>query len=156
MMWPREKIGMAMLILAESVFFFMLIVAFVYFRDESSMKAAGATLNLPITSFYTVSLLVSGIALWRARVEVALLFGGIFLAGQGTEYVLMLRHGVTMSQGLFGTTFFTLTGMHELNGLIGLGLVAALRRSAALTMYWQFIVTTWLAIFGVVYLWSFL
>lgn len=155
MMWPREKIGMAMLLIAESVFFFMLIVAFVYFRDES-LKTAGATLNLTIASFFTLCLLVSGIALWRARVEVALLFGGIFLAGQGTEYFLMLRHGVTMSQGLFGTTFFTLTGMHELHGLVGLGLLAALRRSIAVTMYWQFIVTTWLVIFGVVYLWSLL
>lgn len=155
MMWPREKLGMAMLLIAESVFFFMLIVAFVYFRDES-LKTAAATLHLGIASFFTVCLLMSGVALSRARVAVALLFGAVFLVGQGTEYFLMLRHGVTMSQGLFGTTFFTLTGMHELHGLVGLGLLAALRRSVAAAMYWQFIVISWLAIFGVVYLWSLL
>ena len=57
-----------------------------------------------------------------------------------------------MSQGLFGTTFFTLAGMHLLHVLIGLGLLAALGRSAAAAMFWQFVVRVWLVIFAVVYL----
>lgn len=154
MIWTREKLGMAMLLIAESVFFFMLIVAFVYFRDES-LKTAAATLNVRTTSIYTVCLLISSFALWRARVALAIAFGGIFLIGQGAEYFRMLRNGVSMSQGLFGTTFFTLAGMHGLNALIGLGLLVALRHSGAITMYWQFVVATWIAIFAVVYLWSF-
>lgn len=155
MIWPRAKLGMAMLLIAESVFFFMLLVAFVYFRDES-LKAAAATLNVRITSIYTACLLLSSVALWRARTALAMVFGGIFLAGQAVEYVLMLRGGVSMSQGLFGTTFFTLTGMHELHGLIGMGLLAGLRHPVAAAMFWQFVVAAWIAIFGVVYVWSFL
>jgi len=154
MNWQPAKLGMAMLLIAESVFFFMLIVAFVYFRDES-LKASAATLNVRITSIYTACLLISGLALWRARLALAVLFGGIFLAGQGTEYMRMLRKGVTMSQGLFGTTFFTLAGMHGLHVLIGLGLLLGLRRSGAISMFWQFVVASWVVIFAVVYLWSF-
>lgn len=153
-MWPRAKLGMAMLLIAESVFFFMLIVAFVYFRDES-LKTAAATLNVRNTSIYTACLLISGFALWRAHVALTILLGGVFLAGQGTEYVRMLRNGVTISQGLFGSTFFTLAGMHGLDVLIGLGLLLALRRSGAIAMYWQFAVAVWVVIFAVVYLWSF-
>ncbi len=155
MMWPRAKLGMAMLLIAESVFFFMLILAFVYFRDES-LRTAAATLNIRVTSIYTACLLISSLALWRARVALAILFGGIFLAGQGTEYARMLHRGVRMSQGLFGTTFFTLAGMHGLHVLVGLGLLVALRRSGAIAMYWQFVVGVWVVIFSVVYLWSFL
>jgi len=154
-MWPKDKLGMAMLILAESVFFFMLILAFVYFRDES-LKAATASLNLGATSIYTVCLLLSSLALWRGRVAIAIVLGGFFLAGQGTEYARMLRSGVAMSHDLFGTTFLTLAGMHGLHVVTGLALLLALRRSVASAMFWQFVVAAWMAIFAVVYLWSFL
>ena len=153
-MWPKAKLGMAMLIVAESVFFFMLILAFVYFRDES-FKAAAASLNIGATSIYTACLLLSSLMLWRGHAAVAMAFGGIFLAGQGREYVRMLRSGVTMSHDLFGTTFFTLAGMHGLHVLIGLALLVALRRSVASAMFWQFVVAAWVAIFAVVYVWSF-
>ena len=153
-MWAKAKLGMAMLIVAESVFFFMLILAFVYFRDES-LKAATASLNIGKTSIYTACLLLSSLALWRGRVAIAIVSGGVFLAGQGTEYVRMLRSGVTMSHDLFGTTFFTLAGMHGLHVAIGLALLVALRRSVASAMFWQFVVAAWMAIFAVVYVWSF-
>lgn len=153
-MWTKEKLGMAMLIVAESVFFFMLILAFVYFRDVS-LKPASASLNIGATSIYTVCLLLSSLALWRGRIAIAIAFGGIFLAGQGTEYVRMLRSGITMSHDLFGTTFFTLAGMHGLHVVIGLALLVALRRSLASAMFWQFVVAAWVVIFAVVYVWSF-
>ncbi len=154
MMWSKAKLGMAMLILAESVFFFMLLLAFVYFRDES-LKAATESLDIGRTSIYTGCLLLSGLVLWRGRVEIAIVFGGVFLVGQGMEYMRLLRSGVTMSHDLFGTTFFTLAGMHGLHVVIGLALLLALRRSVASAMFWQFVVASWAAIFAVVYVWSF-
>jgi cytochrome c oxidase subunit 3 len=153
-MWAKEKLGMAMLIVSESVFFFMLLLAFVYFRDES-LKAATVSLDIGRTSIYTACLLLSSLVLWRGRAGIAIVFGAIFLAGQGTEYVRMLRSGVTMSHDLFGTTFFTLAGMHGLHALIGLALLLALRGSVASAMFWQFVVASWVAIFAVVYVWSF-
>ena len=153
-MWAKEKLGMAMLIVSESVFFFMLLLAFVYFRD-ASLKAAAASLDIGRTSIYTGCLLLSSLVLWRGRVAIAIVFGGVFLAGQATEYWRMLRSGVTMSHDLFGTTFFTLVGMHGLHVLIGLALLLALRRSVASAMFWQFVVASWVAIFAVVYVWSF-
>ena len=80
-----------MLLIARAVFFFMLILAFVYFRD-GVIKTAAETLDLRMTSIHSACLLISGIAMWRtARSSIAMLFGGTFLLGQGIEYVRMLR-----------------------------------------------------------------
>ena len=73
------------------------------------------SLDIGRTSIYTACLLLSGLVLWRGRVAIAIVFGGVFLVGQGMEYVRMLRSGVTMSHDLFGTTFLTLAGMHGLH-----------------------------------------
>jgi heme/copper-type cytochrome/quinol oxidase subunit 3 len=64
-----------------------------------------------------------------------------------------MRDGVTISQSLFGTAFFTLGGVHGLHvlvGLIALGIVpsTAIRPVA---MYWYFFAVVWLAIFLIAY-----
>ena len=150
---------MSMLILAESVFFFMLILAFVYFRSES-LKTAAATLHLSLASIYTACLLLSGFTLWRGWLAPTIALGIIFLLGQGREYMALLESGVTMSQGLFGTTFFTVTGIHAIHavlGLILLGFVSAGKLAIpAVSMFWYFVAAVWLVVFAVVYLWSFL
>jgi heme/copper-type cytochrome/quinol oxidase subunit 3 len=155
MKWTQAKLGMAMLILAESVFFFMLILAFVYFRDES-VKTAAENLNLRNAAIYTICLVAGSFAIWRAHRGATMVLGAIFLAGQGSEYVRLLRRGITISQGLFGTTFFTLTGVHGLHVLIGILLLGFVRAQPAVAMYWHFVTVVWLVIFAIVYLWTFL
>ena len=81
--------------------------------------------------------------------------GLVFLAGQGSEYVRLFHQGVTMSQGLFGTTFFTLTGVHGLHLIVGLLLLAVVADRQVVALYWYFVGAVWLVIFAVVYLWSF-
>jgi heme/copper-type cytochrome/quinol oxidase subunit 3 len=86
--------------------------------------------------------------------------GGIFISGQTSEYLRLWRSGVTISQGLFGTTFFTLTGIHGFHVLFGLSLLAAVLcgklaiQSAA--MFWYFVTTVWIVVFSIVYVWTFL
>ena len=46
--------------------------------------------------------------------------GAVFLVGQGFEYARLLDSGIAPRTGLFGTTFFTLTGLHGLHVLVGL------------------------------------
>src|SRR5205814_10319179 len=75
--------------------------------------------------------------------------GAFFLGGQGSEYLRLLQTGVGPQSALFGTTFFTLTGLHGLHVLVGLIALAALslaslsRRGAvrpaaaeAVSIYW--------------------
>jgi cytochrome c oxidase subunit III len=194
------KLGMALLFAGESVFFLMLILAFVVFRDRS-LAVAKETLNFSLTSIYTVSLFGSSINTWRAsrlvedqdmekarsssrfkkELTAAIVLGGIFILGQGNECLRLLRHGVTISQNLFGTTFFTLMGMHGLHALIGIALLAGAlwtvrpgtrppRPSGsgllnatqpastfhAIAAFWYFVAAIWAIVFSVVYLWTFL
>jgi cytochrome c oxidase subunit 3 len=180
----QAKLGMALFLVSESVFFFMLIMAFVIFRNQSVQMAA-QTLNVPVTSFYSVCLLASGFTLWRAtrtargtddgrrRLWLAgtILLGSVFLLGQGSQYLHLIQSGVTVNQGLFGTTFFTLTSIHGFHVLIGIGLLAAMlgimgvRDSTlvrpvlsidSVALFWHFVVGVWIVIFSVVYMSTFL
>lgn len=151
----RAKLGLSMFLIAEAVFFFLLILAFLYFRGP-----APRDLRLPLTSLYTALLLGSGISMWRAAaagsrlwVAITIALGAAFLVGQASEYLRMMRAGVTISQGLFGTTFFTLTGVHGLHVLVGLIALGIIPTTAIRTMalYWYFFAGVWLAIFLIAY-----
>lgn len=155
-MTKHSQLGMAMFLIAEAVFFFLLILAFVYFR------AVGTNLSLEAGSIGTALLLASSLSLWRATkgsrlwLAITIALGAAFLIGRGLEDVRLIRDGVTISQSLFGTTFFTLTGVHGLHvfaGLIALAIVPS-TGLRAMALYWHFIVILWLAIFLVAYVWG--
>ena len=175
-MRQQVRLGMAMFLISEAVFFFLLVAAFVYFR-AGSLAAANANLRMGAGTLFTVCLLASSFTMWRAvktgvrgwLIGTAAL-GALFLVGQGSEYSRLIGQKVTISQGLFGTTFFTLTGMHGLHvlaGVVTLGVVMLLppgpqtneRESGlldAVAMYWYFVDGVWIVIFAVVYLGSLL
>ena len=100
--------------------------------------------------------------MWRATagdrrwLAITIALGAVFLIGQGSQYLHLIRDGVTISRGLFGTTFFTLAGVHGLHVLIGLGALAIVPSTAVRTvaLYWYFFAAVWLAIFLVAYLGS--
>jgi len=151
----RAQLGMAMFLLAETVFFFLLILAFLYFHGSNK------DLHLQITAIYSVLLVVSVFSLWRAAASrsrkwlaVTIGLGAAFVVGQAGEYLRLIQDGVTMRQSLFGTTFFTLAGMHELHVLAGLIALAVVPFSAlrVIALYWTFFVFVWLVIFIVAYI----
>lgn len=164
----RAPLGMLMFLLNEAVLFFMLIAAYVYFHG-STVGTAARSLNLASAAIFTICLLASSFTMWRAAgrgrlwLGVTLGLGAIFLFGQGAEYWHLFHQNITMAGNQFGTTFFTLTGIHALHVFIGLILVAILLRGAAsramldsIALYWYFVDAVWLVIFAVVYLWTFL
>jgi heme/copper-type cytochrome/quinol oxidase subunit 3 len=183
-MQQPARLGMTLLIISESVFFFMLVVAFVAFRDQS-VEVASQALSLPLGSLCTSCLLVGGFTAWRAARSVGradgagpriwlvctILLGALFLLGQAGEYRHLVNRGVTVSGSLFGTTFFTLTGVEALHVLVGIVLLLAMlpiagagqfsaiqpaERVQAVAAFWYFIGGVWIVIFSVVYLWTFL
>jgi cytochrome c oxidase subunit 3/cytochrome o ubiquinol oxidase subunit 3 len=101
--------------------------------------------------------------LWTATI----VLGVVFLAGTAYEwYGLIFREGLTISRNLFGSTYYTLVGLHALHVtggvtimLIVLGL--ALRRHVTsanragvelVSWYWHFVDGVWVVVFTVVYL----
>jgi len=172
-------------ILSESIFFLLLVIAYINFHIEGGKIATAArALDFHSAVVFSLFLFASSFTLWRAesnlrrqhrtRVSVWLgltvILGAVFLFGQGREYLDLIHRHITISRDLFGTTFFTLTGfhgLHVLTGLLLLIIVLALtlfgradepRESAlgAIGYYWHFVDAVWVVIFSVVYLWAFL
>jgi cytochrome c oxidase subunit 3/cytochrome o ubiquinol oxidase subunit 3 len=105
-----------------------------------------------------------GFILWWLA---TIVLGALFLCRTAYEwYGLIVHEGLTISRNLFGTTYYTLVGLHALHVtggvmimLIVLGL--ALRRQVTtanragvglVSWYWHFVDAVWVVVFTVVYL----
>jgi len=95
-----------------------------------------------------------------------IVLGGLFLFGTGQEWHrLIYEHGLTISTNLFGTTYYSLVGLHATHvtvGLLMLGVVLLFglagrvgpeqsARVDVLAMYWHFVDAVWVIVFTVVY-----
>src|SRR5438046_7987486 len=130
----RTLLGVAIFIASESIFFLAIVLAYVAYRD-AGLATAKATLDIGRTAIFSVALFASsGTMALAARAEsgrwlaATIVLGAIFLTGQGSEYARLLGEGIGPGRALFGTTFFTLTGlhgMHVLGGWVALGALVA-------------------------------
>src|SRR6516165_2019761 len=176
----RGRVGMFSLIAAESAIFTIFVVAYIFYIGKSlSGPTPQQVLRIPI--FNTICLLSSSLtihlalsALHAGKTATFKLFwfltlalGAIFLIGTGREwYHLIYEEGLTISTNLFGTTYYSLVGLHAFHvtaGLTGLGLVMLLsiagkvhQRDAehvdVFSLYWHFVDVVWVVVFTVVYL----
>jgi cytochrome c oxidase subunit 3/cytochrome o ubiquinol oxidase subunit 3 len=93
--------------------------------------------------------------------------GAAFLYATAREwYRLIVRNNVTISTNLFGTTYYSLVGLHATHVTVGLVLlflvfVLSLRGQVRrvhgehiemLSWYWHFVDVVWVVVFTVVYL----
>jgi heme/copper-type cytochrome/quinol oxidase subunit 3 len=177
----KTRLAMLLFVASEAVFFILLIIAYVTYHATSPSGADAARyLDVPKTALFTACLIGSSFTMWLATMHfrtgrrrpalvwllATMALGIVFLTGQGSEYVFLIRNDVTISRDLFGTTFFTLTGFHGLHvfiGLIMLGTLFGLELKREVTglseaiegvsIYWHFVDVVWMVIFPVVYLW---
>jgi cytochrome c oxidase subunit III len=176
----RGKVAMASLIIAESAIFTIFVVAYLFYLGKSlTGPTPGEVLETPI--FFTICLLSSSltihfavrslergkrgafISLWLMTI----ILGGLFLFGTGREWHrLIYERGLTISTNLFGTTYYSLVGLHAFHvtaGLVMLSIVALFAlanrvgadqssRVGVLAMYWHFVDAVWVVVFTVVYI----
>src|ERR1700732_1691958 len=130
----RGPVAMYCLIAAEAAIFTIFVVAYIFYIGKSlSGPLPRDVLELPI--FGTVCLLSSSLtihlavrALRNAKVGafglwwfVTIALGGIFLVGTGLEWHhLIFDKGLTISTNLFGTTYYSLVGLHAFHVTAGL------------------------------------
>jgi cytochrome c oxidase subunit III len=175
----RGKVAMAGLIIAESAIFTIFVVAYLFYLGKSiTGPTPSEVLETPI--FYTICLLSSSLTIHLAAKSLerdyrrlflglwllTIALGGLFLYGTGQEWHrLIYEHGLTISTNLFGTTYYSLVGLHAFHvtaGLIMLSVVAIFGftgrvgvsqsdRVAVLSMYWHFVDAVWVVVFTVVY-----
>ena len=176
----RGKLGMACLIVAETAMFAIFVVAYVYYvgRDTSGPRPQDV-LKAPIVG--TICLLSSSFFIRLAERAIedgrmsafkrwwafTALLGFVFLVDTAMEWnKLITKDHLTISTNLFGTTYYSLVGLHATHVLVGflmlmVALVAALQgkltqahaeRVQVVSIYWHFVDAIWVVVFTVVYL----
>jgi cytochrome c oxidase subunit III len=103
-------------------------------------------------------------ALWLGG---TICLGLVFLGGTAIEWhKLIYQDGLTISTNLFGTTYYSLVGLHATHVVIGLLMLTTVfvfaltgrvgeqhaERIAILSMYWHFVDAVWVVVFTVVYI----
>jgi cytochrome c oxidase subunit III len=173
--------GLASFLVSEVALFGTLIVAYVFYLGKDVVGPTPAeALSLRLVLFTTACLLASSVTihfagealgrdnrgrfllLWAATIGLGL----VFLGGTAFEWHdLITRQHLTISRNLFGTTYYTLVGLHALHvtgGVILMLIVLALALQRQVTTanrsgvglvswYWHFVDVVWLVVFTVVY-----
>jgi heme/copper-type cytochrome/quinol oxidase subunit 3 len=178
---PHRKVGFWTFIGSECMFFGSLIGTYLAYRGQSlTGPYPHEVFSVLITSCSTFVLLISSFFMvmslhyvqagnrrlagtWLLGTALA---GLVFVGFQSYEFTEFYRHGLTLSQNIFGTTFFVLTGFHGahvsggvlwLLSLFVLNARGHLGPDKALDveicgLYWHFVDIVWIVIFTVVYL----
>ncbi len=183
---PLSNARLAVLVLlgAETMLFSGLIGAFLVFRvgNVTWPPPSHIGIELPrlVTGINTALLLLSGYTMFQAHRAIQadrakqlrrwLLITGVlgllFLGVQGSEWVQLIRKGLTLQSGVYGGIFYVLIGCHALHVLTAViwllvvyGLAVAGRFSAehyvgvdTCTIYWVFVVALWPILYVLVYL----
>jgi cytochrome c oxidase subunit 3/cytochrome o ubiquinol oxidase subunit 3 len=167
------------LIASEIAIFTIFVVAYLFYIGKSASGPQPkdvlhapiffsiCLLSSSITIHFAVNLLRSGktrsFALWWF---LTIILGAAFLAGTAIEWRrLIYDERLTIQTNLFGTTYYSLVGLHAFHVTVGLlalttvaifaslGLVSLrhAERVEVLSMYWHFVDVVWVVVFIVVY-----
>ena len=176
----KRRVGMTALIVGESAIFTIFVVAYVFYMGKSLTGPTPAqVLEVPILA--TICLLSSSITIWRAEKAIeddrmgsftvwlgaTVALAAVFLTDTTFEWKkLIYRDGLTVSTNLFGTTFYSLVGLHATHVVVGLFLLTSVlifslfgwvdsrqsERFGVIALYWHFVDAVWIVVFTVVYL----
>jgi cytochrome c oxidase subunit III len=175
----RGTVAMFSLIIGECAIFTIFVVAYIFYIGRSVSGPTPKILDVPV--LMTVCLLSSSITIFVAEHAIehgrmklftafwalTMLLGIIFLGGTALEWrhLIYIDH-LTISTNLFGTTFYSLVGLHATHvvvGLMMLGIVLVFalfgrikqshaERIKVLALYWHFVDAVWVVVFTVVYI----
>ncbi|MGN6195327.1 MAG: cytochrome c oxidase subunit 3 [Ginsengibacter sp.] len=175
-----NKTMMKLIVGTEAMFFICLILAFVYMAYNAGFEPHELkALDIKKTGIFTIVLLASSFTFWLAEknydkgkikslkvwLMITILFGAIFLIGQGEEYWRLINDHITLSGSVFGTSFYALTGFHGFHVFAGIIILLIILLMAFLGdfnrsnsnlistvgIYWHFVDIVWIAVFTVVY-----
>jgi cytochrome c oxidase subunit 3/cytochrome o ubiquinol oxidase subunit 3 len=176
----RGVVGIIFLIITESALFTIFVVAYlVYMGRSPNGPQPKDVLEIPI--FSTICLFSSSATIVMAERALqkhnlggfklwwlfTILLGGEFITGTAIEwYDLIYEKNLTISTNLFGTTYYSLVGLHASHVIVGLFFLLLVmlvtffgfpiqtqeRRVKFLSWYWHFVDAVWVVVFTVVYL----
>jgi cytochrome c oxidase subunit 3 len=181
----RGMAGMVLFIASEIMLFGGLFAGYFYVRNQAGgwpPEGVEHTLDATTGGILTVILVISGfvghfgvIGAKRAAysqfvvgIAGAIILGSIFIAGQAYEWFSLMDEGLTAKTGVYGSTFYVMTGFHGAHVIAGLAMLAVVFVRAfwrdftptrhlfvdASMLYWHFVDVVWLILYIVLYLWT--
>jgi heme/copper-type cytochrome/quinol oxidase subunit 3 len=181
----NAKLAMWVFLSSEALFFGAFISTYLLYRNRDAVfnpntPTPKELFDIPFTSATSFILLMSSMTMvlalaaiqrgdhrrFRIWIAATALFGLTFISGQVFEFTEFYREGLTLSVNLFGTTFYTLTGLHGAHVTVGIIWLMSLyvrsmqgklssEHSEAVEiagLYWHFVDVVWIVIFTVIYL----
>jgi cytochrome c oxidase subunit 3 len=175
----RGRVGMLSLIAAEAAIFTIFVVAYLFYIGKSlTGPMPKDILSVPV--FYTICLLSSSLTIHMAARALrrgglrtfgawwfaTIALGAAFMYGTATEWHrLIYGEDFTISTNLFGTTYYSLVGLHAFHVIVGLSALSIVmtfallgkvtaehaERVDVLSLYWHFVDAVWVVVFTVVY-----
>jgi len=178
---PHRKLMMWAFLGSDCMFFGALMSTYLIYHGKSQQGPYPLNVfDLGLTSLSTFVLLMSSLAMvltlaamqrgrlqqFRFWVLMTALLGATFLGFQVHEFTTFAHQGLTWRSSLFGSSFYTLTGMHGVHVTIGVlwllsllvysfrgGVTQARALDVEIAgLYWHFVDIVWIAIFTMVYL----
>ena len=179
---PNGKLGMWIFLASEVMLFGGFISSYVILRTGSDFFVIPAKemLGVPLATLNTFVLITSSVSMVMALdsiqkgnnkgliryLIITILLAFCFLGIKSYEYPHKWHEGITISSGLFGSFYFTLTGLHMLHVIGGIVfmfyiLVNAIRgrytsqshaRVEYAGLYWHFVDLVWVILFPIFYL----
>jgi heme/copper-type cytochrome/quinol oxidase subunit 3 len=178
----NEKVGMWIFLASEVMFFTALIGTYIILRfaHPDAWAPPGQMLNVPITAVNTFLLICSSVTMVKAFAAAqdddqrglrrwlvgTVLIGATFVGVQAYEYAHLIAKGFVPSQGLYGSTFYTMTGFHGFHVTMGVLCMMFVTWKAfrgkysshdhrgveVIGLYWHFVDLVWIILFTIVYL----
>jgi cytochrome c oxidase subunit III len=175
------RLAVLILLAAEAMLFAGFIGAFLVYKVGAPFWPPPGLPRLPleVTWVNTFVLLASAVTMHRAVssirrnrpkrlrlwLGVTAGLGTTFLLVQGSEWVRLVAHGLHLSTGTYGATFYTLIGLHGFHvmcaviWLLGIYVAAVLGRFTVFrhspveicAIYWYFVCAVWPVLFFLVY-----
>ena len=178
----RGMAGMVLFIASEIMLFGGLFAAFFYVQNQATTWPPSgvehvAGWELPailsailISSSITAHIGILGLKagnqnLFKLGILLSVVLGSVFIGGQIYEWFDLMDHGLTAESGVYGSTFYLITGFHGAHVIAGLAMLAVVfvratqndftpRRhlfADAAVLYWHFVDVVWIFVFSLVY-----
>jgi cytochrome c oxidase subunit 3 len=174
------KLGMWLFLAGDAMSFGGLIAGYAALRlGDPNWPVPSSILGVPFTAVMTFLLICSSVTMvkgleaikhgdqarLRRFLALTALGGACFLGMQAREWTHLITEGMTLtSKGMFGATFFVLTGFHGCHVFSGVVYLTCILLNAGsysrdnhnpveiAGLYWHFVDLVWILIFTFVYL----
>jgi cytochrome c oxidase subunit III len=179
----QRKVGVISLILTESALFAIFVVAYVYyigkslnppfprdviaFPSETPWLASIALFASSFTIVYAEKMMHKldrkGFLIWWG---ITMALGAYFVLYSAMEWYKLIYHeGLTISVNIFGSTFYSLVGLHLSHVIVGLILLSIIfvltllgripedhiEHTEMISWYWHFVDGIWVIVLTLVY-----